>query len=269
MIRLRTLLTLPAVFALAGGLSLPAQAQQRWPPDSTENLQVLPRDISIRDLVQTMRGFAGALGVRCTHCHVGDDPNDLGSVDFPSDEKIQKRKAREMIRIRDRINEQLLATLPERSDPPVVVQCWTCHRGSSKPTDIRDILVAKLEEGGAAAVIAEYDALREMYYGSWTYDFREFTLVGVAERTMVERPDEALAVLDHNLTYYPESAGTYTMKAQILANLKDDFDGAIEMVREAQRVRPGVPRFGRMIEQLEAARTQAAAARDSSGAELP
>ena len=246
-----------AGLTLSGTLARPALAQQGWPPDSTVNLQVLPEDISIPELIQTMKGFALALGVRCTHCHVGDDSSNLGTIDFPSDEKIEKRKAREMIHIRKRINDELLAALPERSDPPVEVRCETCHRGLPKPADIRDVLVAEVNRSGVEAAVAEYEALREQYYGSWTYDFREATLPDVAERLAVQQPDAALALLDHNLKHYPASAMTYVYKARILAGVKRDFDGAIAMVREAQRVQPDAPGLDRMLEQFEAAREAA------------
>ena len=49
----------------------PAAAQI---PDEFTNLKVLPGDIGKRELVNTMRGFAGALGVRWTQCHPGPAP---------------------------------------------------------------------------------------------------------------------------------------------------------------------------------------------------
>ena len=39
-------------------------------PDKFENLKVLPKDIPQRELIDVMRGFAGALGFRCHNCHV-------------------------------------------------------------------------------------------------------------------------------------------------------------------------------------------------------
>jgi len=245
-----------ALLTPVSGLTSSAQAQQGWPPDSTENLKVLPADISIRELIGTMRGFAGALGVRCIHCHVGDAPSDLSSVDFVSDEKIEKRKARVMIQMLNTINSELLANVPERSDPAVEIKCSTCHRGLTKPADIADILDAKMADGGADAAIEEYEALREEYYGSWTYNFTEFTLTSVAEEAVRANPDGAMQILDYNLTHYPESSYTYVMKAQIYANLHGDFDAAIEALRNAQRVDPEQPRFQRMIEQMEEAAAQ-------------
>ena len=127
--------TLVALVLLTAAMSKFAAAQ--WPPDSLTNLKVLPRDITVREIVGVMRGFASGLGVRCIYCHVGDDPDDLGSTDFVSDEWVQKRKAREMIKMVNQINRNLLANPPDWSDPPVEVTCATCHHGVTKPLDIR------------------------------------------------------------------------------------------------------------------------------------
>ena len=55
-------------------------------PDEFTNLKVLPKEISRRELVSIMRGFAGALGVRCKHCHVGENPDSFEGYDFASDD---------------------------------------------------------------------------------------------------------------------------------------------------------------------------------------
>ena len=68
-------------------------------PDKFTNLKILPKEIGRGELVGIMRDYAGALGVRCIHCHVGDDPNDLDSVDFASDAREPKRVARAMMRM--------------------------------------------------------------------------------------------------------------------------------------------------------------------------
>ena len=71
-------------------------------------------------------GYSRALGVSCTHCHVEDD--------FSSDDKRQKRAAREMARMHRMINDQLgkmenlEAPATERS-----INCATCHRGAVSP----------------------------------------------------------------------------------------------------------------------------------------
>jgi hypothetical protein len=71
-------------------------------------------------------GYSRALGVSCTHCHIEED--------FSSDDKRQKRAAREMARMHRMINdelgkmENLEAPAAERS-----INCSTCHRGAVSP----------------------------------------------------------------------------------------------------------------------------------------
>jgi hypothetical protein len=81
-----------------------------------------------RFLLIMNRGYSRALGVRCSHCHDG--------ADFASDDKRQKRAAREMAIMHFAINQQLtkmenLAGNPEGH----AVSCAICHRGTVKPTD--------------------------------------------------------------------------------------------------------------------------------------
>jgi photosynthetic reaction center cytochrome c subunit len=104
----------------------------RWQPPDPTNLQVLPKTITKPELVNAMRGFTRALGVRCEFCHVGEG-NDLSTFDFASDDKRQKRNARVMLRMAGDINAKL-ADIPEPrpTDTPAVT-CFTCHRGQQKP----------------------------------------------------------------------------------------------------------------------------------------
>lgn len=231
----------------AGGLVHSASAQ--WPPDSLENLQVLPESTSVREIVGIMRGVAGGLGVRCTYCHVGDDPNDLASTDFVSDEKIEKRKAREMFRMVQRINGEHLAAVPERSDPPVVVQCATCHHGVTKPRAIQDILLEKVVSQGVDSAIAEYERLREEYYGSYSYDFRNFVLANVAEDIARRDPDAALRILEYNAERFPESIQTFMMLAQV-RQMQGNTEGAITALERLLELDPENTFFRQMLERL-------------------
>lgn len=66
-----------------------------------------------------------SLGVRCDYCH---DPKD-----WASDNKKQKRIARQMSGMVHDINEKYLKSIDGlKSDNPVV-NCTTCHRGQEKP----------------------------------------------------------------------------------------------------------------------------------------
>ena len=39
--------------------------------NTVQNLQLYPTDIERKELIDMLREFTRALGVRCTHCHVG------------------------------------------------------------------------------------------------------------------------------------------------------------------------------------------------------
>lgn len=234
------------VFAALGA---PARALAQWPPDSLVNLRVFPEDIAVRDLVNTMRGFATALGVHCIHCHVGDDPNDLASTDFPSDDRVAKRKAREMIRMVRTINEELLANVPERSDPPIEVTCGTCHHGVSKPQDIRDVLRATARDGGLDSLKAQYARLKEEYYGSASYDFRPFMLANVAEEMGMDEADLALSILEYNITLHPADQQTFFVMARIYQRRRDR-DAVIRTLERALDAMPDNEFFRRMLERV-------------------
>jgi hypothetical protein len=78
-------------------------------------------------LVRVMNmGYSRALGVGCLHCHYGPD--------YSSDEKRQKRAAREMMAMNKMINERLrsLQNLEGKSEEKFV-NCTTCHRGQVDP----------------------------------------------------------------------------------------------------------------------------------------
>jgi polyisoprenoid-binding protein YceI len=88
-----------AATALMVGAALGVPMVQAQLPTKFTNLQVLPKDIAPRELVDGMKGFTRALHVRCNHCHVyaGSDPDDLATYDFASDDKELKRSARALM----------------------------------------------------------------------------------------------------------------------------------------------------------------------------
>jgi hypothetical protein len=71
-------------------------------------------------------GYSRALGVSCLHCHFGQD--------YSSDEKRQKRAAREMMAMNKMINERLRSLQNLEGKPEEkFVNCTTCHRGQTDP----------------------------------------------------------------------------------------------------------------------------------------
>ncbi|HKP33249.1 MAG TPA: c-type cytochrome [Sphingomicrobium sp.] len=106
----------------------PAPAPFAVPP--FKNLKVFPKDIGRADLLTNMKFFSQSLGVRCTHCHVGEEGKPLSSFDFASDAKDKKLIARKMLAMVHRINQQ---DFDVHDFANVKVTCFTCHRGSTKP----------------------------------------------------------------------------------------------------------------------------------------
>ncbi len=85
-----------------------------------QNLQVLHGITSRGQLLNVMRGFQEALGVKCDFCH--------NKQDFASDDKPQKRMARVMITMVRNIDSNYL-----NAPGLEKVTCFTCHRGRSIP----------------------------------------------------------------------------------------------------------------------------------------
>ena len=118
-------------------LAAVASAQTSPPPTGPspmappyKNLKVFPKDIPQRQLVSNMKFFAQSLGVRCVHCHVGEEGKPLSTFDFASDAKKEKLIARKMLNMVHRINSEEFGI----KDPKEVkVTCFTCHRGATKP----------------------------------------------------------------------------------------------------------------------------------------
>lgn len=219
--------------ALCAAFLLPVAARAQWPPESFENLQVLPKDIALQELFQTMSGFTRALGVRCSYCHVGDEGASLDEYDFVSDDKATKRTARQMLRMVGRINDTFLEDLDTRRAPGVTVQCATCHRGVSRPRMIEDILGEAYDSYGIDSTVTTYRRLRERYYGRFAYDFGEVPLVTTAAQ-IAERDatDDALRLLELNVEMNPDSPFARTQLMTFALN--DAFTrGGVDAGRQA------------------------------------
>ncbi len=233
------------VVSIAVLLAAPLGAQI---PESFTNLQVLPEDIDRRELINAMRGFAGGLGVRCIHCHVGENTDTLEGFDFASDDKETKRVARAMMRMTQEINETLLPKTGREN--LLAVSCVTCHHGVEKPQGLREILAVELEAGGVDAVGAKYRELHEKYYGKGAYNFSEFTITSLAENVARSQgPETALALLDLNAELHPDAAYTHVMKARVflMTDAPDDairsFERALELDPENDWVRGQLERL--------------------------
>jgi hypothetical protein len=218
-------------------------------PEKFENLQYFPKDIPRDSLIQRMRGFSFALGVRCQHCHAGGDGVSFEGVTFASDEKPAKRNARFMLRMVDSLNAHAFTGLPERSNPTVKLECTTCHRGSPYPTTLAQTLRATLDAKGIDSAVAQYRALRQqMELGR--FDFGEWSMNELA-RTLGEqgKKAEAVAMLELNSEFYPQSP-SISMALGDLYREQGNRAKALERYRRVLERQPRNPVANRWVDSL-------------------
>lgn len=217
------------------------------PPPPMTNLQIFPKDAPRPEVVTAMQGFALALGVRCEHCHVDEGP---GKQDFASDDKKTKTTARQMMVMTREINEKVPAAIGKSASEATRVQCVTCHRGVTIPKQLGDILIDADQTSGSEGAIAKYRELRKQYYGGMAYDFSENGLVIVGQRLIqANKPDDALALLQLNTEFYPQSARTYISMFQAYQR-KNDTASAIKSLEKAVELDPQNAQAKRLLEQL-------------------
>ena len=189
-------------FLLVLGMAALAPAQI---PEKFENLQFFPKDMEQRALIDRMRDFSGALGVRCEFCHAGEGGPELLNMDFASDDKETKRTARRMLVMVAAIQKDYVANLGRSQS--IQVGCFTCHHGVARPEPLEVVIGDALESSGIDAAIDRYRSLRKEHYGSAAYDFGESPLNRLGERLLrAGKKDAALALLELNREFHPDSA---------------------------------------------------------------
>ena len=101
--------------------------------DRYQNLKVLPRDISSKELQGIMTDdFEDGLGVSCGFCHA---PAAGGhGLDFVSDAKPEKEIARAMMRMTLALNKKYFQVKrPRIGASTLTITCATCHKGQAFP----------------------------------------------------------------------------------------------------------------------------------------
>jgi tetratricopeptide (TPR) repeat protein len=188
-------------------------------------------------MMDVMRNFAGSLGTRCHHCHVGEPGAPLNTYDFASDDKEPKKVARAMMKMTHEINTNLLPTT-ERTDL-TEVRCITCHRGLENPETLDRILLAEVKKDGVPAAVARYRELRTNYYGTGAYDFSPGTLNDVAETLAGDGQgvDGAIELVKLNLEFNADDPFTHLSLAQLYAT-KGDKAAAIASVQKCLELDP-------------------------------
>ena len=115
-----------------------AQKQQSASPGSNAetagqskqftNIQVL-KDIPADQLIPSMQFISAALGVDCGFCHI----TDKGHEGFASDDKRNKKTAREMMTMTMAINQNNFKGQQR-------VTCASCHNGHNEPNPVAPVL---------------------------------------------------------------------------------------------------------------------------------
>ena len=112
---------------------------RNFPPPT--NLQVLPKDLTGRQVRDIMETWAGSLGVKCEFCHTAD-PKDVGPngrprMKFADDSKPDKQIARIMYSMTQQMNKDYISKAMDLDKDGMgkPVTCGTCHRGHEMPEE--------------------------------------------------------------------------------------------------------------------------------------
>jgi tetratricopeptide (TPR) repeat protein len=198
------------LFATAvAGVQSVARAQGFTWPEKPKNLRVLPKDTTGEKLRPIMVGFSRALGVRCSYCHKGDDAQPLTTYDFASDEKPNKDRAREMLRMLADINTDLKKIQPS-GDTRVNMWCGTCHRGRPRPTTLVEELGEKYRKEGVKPALELYADLRKRFLERGAYDFGEGSLNDFGYEVLGKNDFAgAIEIFKLNVQQFPNSGNVY------------------------------------------------------------
>jgi hypothetical protein len=103
-----------------------------------KNLKVIRKSITKDDLEVLMGRYAREVGVACNYCHSNTKGIIPERADFASDEKPEKRIARQMMIMTDKLNKKYFSFKNRYNiyDKPVI-SCKTCHRGLIHPSNAR------------------------------------------------------------------------------------------------------------------------------------
>ena len=219
-------------------------------PDKFTNLKVLPKDITKDKLDEIMDSFTAGLGVNCEFCHVRND--ETHKMEFAKDTKTAKEKARLMLKMTMGINKDYLSKLSQYSDNVMQVKCVTCHRGNKEPKMLENVIYKTVEKKGIDEAVSTYHKLHDEYYGGFTYDFKDHTLVKVVQMLNKDgKYDDALKIAQLNLKMYPDSGVAYYGLAEAYKG-KGDKENAVKNYKKAIELMPRAARFfNRKIEELE------------------
>jgi tetratricopeptide (TPR) repeat protein len=189
-----------------------------------------------------MDEVAKALGVRCQYCH---------SAPRGSGEKEPKKDiALAMMAMTRDLNAKVQEATGKPAGQPAQVECATCHRGVAIPQPLSTIILRTVAEKGGVAAVEQYRDLRKQFYSRDTYDFSEDALLQMVQRVVQRRPDDAIALLQMNLEFNPQSAKTYALLGFAYTRKVDDAS-AITNLEKSIELDPTNAEVRGRLEQLQ------------------
>jgi len=195
--------------------SVPCLAQSKWEwPDHPKNIKVLPTDVTAEQLRSSMHEFTSGLGVRCNYCHKGAEGKPFSEWDFASDEKPDKDRAREMMRMLHDIDDHLAKIKPS-GDTKVNVTCYTCHRGRPRPMTLYGEISEVYRKEGLEPAMMHLSELKKEYYGKGVFNFESDQVLNEFGQSLLDssKTDEALRVLKLNVEKFPQSSSAWSSLA--------------------------------------------------------
>ena len=192
-----------------------------------------------------MQAISQALGVSCDYCHTAPRGSGLPEA--------KKDIARAMMAMTRQINASVQAATSKSGSEVTTVECITCHRGVPVPQQLSEILTATIREKGVAAAVAQYRDLRKQYYGRQTYDFGDGTLLAIGQTLTASKPDDAIALLELNVEFNPQSAKSYSAIAYAYTRKFDDAT-AMKYLEKALEIEPENGVIRGQLEQLKSYR---------------
>lgn len=115
-------------------ISIGATSSIKPEDDGFKNLQVLPKNITEKELHAVMREYSVSLGVHCGFCHARVADTTKKELDFASDAKDEKKIARHMMQMTSYLNANYF-NWNNSTNPDTIhmIICYTCHRGTQQP----------------------------------------------------------------------------------------------------------------------------------------
>ena len=129
----------PPPQGMGQGSAQGGRPMRNFPPPT--NLQVLPKDLTGRQVRDIMETWAGSLGVKCDFCHMADPknvgPNGRPRMNYTDDSKPNKQTARIMYTMTQQINKDTISKAMDldKDGMGTPVTCGTCHRGHQMPEE--------------------------------------------------------------------------------------------------------------------------------------